>query len=53
MKRVSHTLTYPGATVHDVRNALAAREQAIAFALRAQDLPPAGRLDAFLSSFPA
>jgi hypothetical protein len=44
---------YPDATVHDVRNALAAREQALAFALRAQDLPPAARLDAFLSSFPA
>jgi hypothetical protein len=43
---------YPHATVHDVRNALAARDQALAFALRAQDLDPPARLRAFREAFP-
>jgi hypothetical protein len=43
---------YGDATVRDVHNALAAREQALAFALRAQQLPPAERLAAFRSAFP-
>jgi hypothetical protein len=44
---------YPDATVGDVRSALAAREQALAFALRAQDLAPDERLAAFREQFPA
>jgi hypothetical protein len=44
---------YGDATVRDVHNALAAREQALAFALRAQGLRPSERLDAFRSAFPA
>jgi hypothetical protein len=43
---------YPKATVHDVRNALAAREQALAFALRTQDLGADERLQAFREAFP-
>jgi hypothetical protein len=43
---------YNKSTVHDVRNALAAREQAIAFALRAQDVAPRARLQAFREAFP-
>jgi hypothetical protein len=43
---------YPHATLADVRNALAAREQALAFALRAQSLDPAERLRTFREQFP-
>jgi hypothetical protein len=43
---------YPDATVAGVRSALAAREQALAFALRAQDLAPDERLAAFRERFP-
>ena len=43
---------YNKSTVHDVRNALAAREQATAFALRAQDMEPEARLRAFREAFP-
>lgn len=43
---------YGDATLHDVRNALAAREQALAFALRAQALEPEARLQAFREAFP-
>jgi hypothetical protein len=43
---------YPHATLPDVRNALAAREQALDFALRAQSLDPAERLRAFRAEFP-
>lgn len=43
---------YNESTVHDVRNALAAREQALAFALRAQDMDPGARLQAFREAFP-
>lgn len=44
---------YPKATVQDVHNALAAREQILGFALRAQSMDAQGRLDAFRSTFPA
>ena len=43
---------YNQSTVYDVRNALAAREQALAFALRAQDMNAAARLQAFREAFP-
>lgn len=43
---------YGHETLHDVRNALAAREQALAFALRAQALDPPARLQAFREAFP-
>ena len=43
---------YGKTTLHDVRNALAARDQTIAFALRAQDMEPQARLDAFRRAFP-
>jgi hypothetical protein len=43
---------YGDQTVHDVRNALAAREQALAFALGAQGLEPQARLQAFRKAFP-
>lgn len=43
---------YNQSTVHDVRNSLAAREQTIDFALRAQDMQPAARLQAFREAFP-
>jgi hypothetical protein len=43
---------YPNATVHDVRNALAARDRVLEFALRGQDLDPAARLRAFREAFP-
>ena len=43
---------YGDATLRDVRNALAAREQALAFALRAQTLEPNARLEAFRAAFP-
>jgi hypothetical protein len=43
---------YGQSTVQQVRNALAAREQAIAFALRAQDMDPQERLRAFREAFP-
>lgn len=43
---------YNTSTVGDVRNALAAREQTIAFALRAQGMDPAARLRAFREVFP-
>lgn len=43
---------YPDAKVHDVRNALTTRDQALAFALRAQDLDPQSRLQAFREAFP-
>jgi hypothetical protein len=43
---------YNKSTVQDVRNALAAREQAIAFALRAQPMEPGARLEAFREAFP-
>lgn len=43
---------YNKSTVHEVRNALAAREQTIAFALRAQDMEPRTRLEAFREAFP-
>ena len=43
---------YNKSTVHDVRNALAAREQALDFALRAQGMDPARRLQAFREAFP-
>lgn len=43
---------YNESTVHDVRNALAAREQTIAFALRAQGMEPRARLSAFREAFP-
>jgi hypothetical protein len=44
---------YPDTTVGGVRGALGAREQALAFALRAQDLAPEERLAAFREQFPA
>ena len=44
---------YGKSTVQDVRNSLAAREQVLGFALRAQKLAPAQRLDAFKAAFPA
>jgi len=43
---------YGNATVHDVRNALVARERALELALHAQDLDPAARLRAFREAFP-
>jgi hypothetical protein len=43
---------YNKSTVQDVRNALAAREQALAFALRAQELDAGDRLQAFREVFP-
>ena len=43
---------YGQSTVHQVRNALAAREQAIGFALRAQDMDQQERLRAFREAFP-
>jgi hypothetical protein len=43
---------YPQATVRDVRNGLAAREQLLRFVLRARDLDPAARLAAFRAEFP-
>ena len=43
---------YKKSTVHDVCNALAAREQTIAFALRAQGMAPPARLQAFREAFP-
>ncbi|MDP1848554.1 MAG: hypothetical protein Q8K79_12245 [Solirubrobacteraceae bacterium] len=42
---------YNQSTVHDVRNALAAREQTLAFALRAQDMDAEQRLRAFREAF--
>jgi hypothetical protein len=44
---------YGKSTVQDVRNSLAAREQVLGFALRAQSMDPARRLDAFKAAFPA
>ena len=43
---------YGQRTLPQVRNALAAREQAIAFALRAQEMDPHARLRAFREAFP-
>jgi hypothetical protein len=43
---------YNKSTVRDVRNALAARDQTIAFALRAQGMKPRARLRAFRETFP-
>lgn len=43
---------YSNSTVQQVRSALAAREQAIAFALRAQEMEPNARLRAFREAFP-
>ena len=43
---------YSNATVNDVREALATRRQALAFALRAQEMDPADRLAAFREEFP-
>lgn len=43
---------YNKSTVHDVRNALAAREQTLAFALRAQDMDRRSLLQAFREAFP-
>ena len=43
---------YNQSTVYDVRNALAAREQAIAFALRAQGMSAEERLRSFREAFP-
>ena len=43
---------YNKSTVHDVRNALAARDQTIAFALRAQGMEPSATLRAFREAFP-
>jgi len=43
---------YNQSTVYDVRNALAAREQTLAFALRAQDMDAEQRLSAFREAFP-
>lgn len=43
---------YNKSTVHDVRSALAAREQTIAFALKAQELDADARLRAFREDFP-
>ena len=43
---------YGNSTVHDVKNALAARDQTIAFALRAQGLKARDRLSAFREVFP-
>lgn len=43
---------YGGCTVQDIRNGLAAREQAAVFALRAQSMEPRTRLQAFREAFP-
>jgi hypothetical protein len=43
---------YPHGKVHEVRNALAARDRALGFALRTQDLDPGARLRAFREAFP-
>jgi hypothetical protein len=43
---------YNQSTVYDVRNALAAREQTLTFALRAQDMDAEQRLRAFREAFP-
>ena len=42
---------YGDATLHEVRNALAARDQVLGFALRAQQLDPQARLQAFREAF--
>ena len=43
---------YPQASVHDVHNALAARDQALGFALRTQGASAEERLRAFREAFP-
>jgi hypothetical protein len=45
-------VAYNKSTVHDVRNALAARDQTIAFALRVRGMDPRARLRAFRDAFP-
>jgi hypothetical protein len=44
---------YPDATVHEVHNSLAARDQLLRFVLQSASMDPHARLEAFRSEFPS